>query len=76
MFLPFVVSALVVAGTLLVMTLAFALFERGANRLLALVPLAGLTGFQGLVGGVVAVVAWSGAAVFVVKARRPDHIAG
>ncbi|MDL2334580.1 MAG: hypothetical protein QFC55_00935 [Chloroflexota bacterium] len=65
MFLPFVVSALTVTVALLVLTLAFALFEHGAYRLLAIVPLSGLLGFQGLLGGALALAAWLGAAAFV-----------
>lgn len=74
MFLPFVVSALVVAIALLLMTVGFALFERGADRLLAFVPLAALIGFQGLLGGVVALAVWVGAAIFVLRRSQRGPI--
>lgn len=70
MFLPFVASSLAMAFALLAMTGGFAVFGRGAERLLAIVPLSALLGFQGLLGGVVALVAWLGAAVVVARRRR------
>ena len=70
MFLPFVVSALVLAVALLLLTVGFAFFEQGWARLLALVPVSGLIGAQGLAGGLVALVAWLSAAAFVLMRRR------
>jgi hypothetical protein len=69
MFLPFVVSALIVACALIGMAAGFALFGRGAERLLALVPLSGLIAAQALIGGALALVAWLAAAAFVLRRR-------